>query len=122
MTPHEREELARAIEQIDAHKSFPHGAEYFCGDDLMVWERFAITDAIAPIIERLVAERVAGETERCASAERYAAAVLHDLSEAMREITTLRDVVVTYGDRVRMAMAANPAMQQAIDRAFDRDN
>jgi hypothetical protein len=62
---------------------------------------------------RPVIEREAGQ---------YAAAVLHDLSEAKREISTLRDALVTYGDRVRMAMAASPAMQQAIDRAFDRDN
>ena len=56
------------------------------------------------------------------AAHRYAASGLHDLSEAEREISTFRDAVVTYGDRVRMSMAASPAMQQAIDRSFDRDN
>jgi predicted secreted protein len=64
--------------------------------------------AARPVIER--------------EASQYAAAVLHDLSEAKREISALRDVVVTYGDRMRMAMDAIPAMQQAIDRAFDWDN
>ncbi len=113
MTPETREELARAFELCLERHGVGIGAVEGTLDD---------ADALAPIIERLVAERVAGETERCASAERYAAAVLHDLSEAKREITTLRDAVVTYGDRVRMAMAASPAMQQAIDRAFDRDN
>jgi hypothetical protein len=73
---------------------------------------FQLADA-AIAAARPVIEREAGQ---------YAAAVLHDLSEAKREISTLRDALVTYGDRVRMAMAASPAMQQAIDRAFDRDN
>lgn len=43
------------------------------------------------------------------------------LAEAKREISLLRDAVVTYGDRARMATVHDMAMQQAIDRAFDRE-
>lgn len=55
MTPGEREELARAM----------------CSDGY-ISRRLAsqMLDAIAPIIERLVAERVAAETERCAGIAR----------------------------------------------------
>jgi hypothetical protein len=55
-------------------------------------------------------------------AARYAASVLTELADAKREISILRDVVVTYGDRLRMATVHDMNMQQAIDRAFDRES
>ncbi len=65
MTPETREELARAMMGRQVGRSVT--AEIWCMVDEQNrknWLRFV--DAIAPIIERLVAERVAGETERCA--------------------------------------------------------
>jgi hypothetical protein len=57
-----------------------------------------------------------------ASPTKYAVALLTELSEAKAEIAMLRDIVVTYGDKVRMANAARPEWQEVIDRAFERDN
>ncbi len=56
MTPETREELARAI----APNARDWSARYRGARKT--------ADAIAPIVERLVAERVAAETERCAKA------------------------------------------------------
>lgn len=51
----------------------------------------------------------------------YIAAQSADLSQLKQEISLLRDAVVTYGDRARMGTVHNMALQQAIDRAFDRE-
>jgi hypothetical protein len=44
-----------------------------------------------------------------------------DIVAAKREIAMLQDIIVTYGDRVRMATVHRADWQQAIDRAFDRE-
>jgi len=41
-----------------------------------------------------------------------------DMAFAADEIERLRKVVCIYGDRIRMANAADPALQQSIDDAF----
>ena len=81
----------------------------------------AILAANPPLTNAALRSRIAALENDIASTQKYAASVLHELSEAKAEINRLQDIVVTYGDRVRMATSGSMEWQQAIDRAFDRE-
>jgi len=108
MEPDTIEEIARAIIiGSGGERAANHAQEFDTGN----WaDAKRSAREVLPIIDAEIAET-----------QRYAAGLLADISDLKAEISTLRDCVVTYGDKVRMANAANPATQQAIDRAFDRE-
>lgn len=109
------EQIARAIIISSAgERAADHAQEFDTGN-------WANAKRAAQAVLPFIAAAVLAERERCVEAQRYAATVMHELSQAKAEIRTLRDCIVTYGDRVRMATAADMTMQQAIDRAFDRE-
>lgn len=52
-------------------------------------------------------------------AERHHTFSSDDMKLVIAEITMLRRALVIYGDRAKMSNAADMALQQAIDRAFE---